>query len=141
MAEQFVAGREITVGIVCGEALPLVEIVPSAEVEFYDYQAKYFRDDTKYIVNPPLPVEKAEACTQAALIAYARLGCRDVARADFIVNDEGAWFLELNTMPGFTTHSLLPMAAAANGQPLSALCAQLIDSALDRAPAGAATYR
>ena len=108
MAEQLVLGREVTAGIVCGEPLPLIEIIATTD---YDYQAKYFSDDTRYVLDPPLPPGAAEACTRSALTAFDELGCRDVARADFIVNDQGAWFLEINTMPGFTTHSLLPMAA------------------------------
>ena len=132
MAEQFVAGREVTVGVVDGEALPLIEIIPA--VEFYDYDAKYFRNDTRYIVEPQLDSGVAEACMEAALLAFDRVGCRDVARVDFIVNDDGPWFLEINTMPGFTTHSLLPMAAARRGLDMQALCSKLVHTALARAP-------
>ncbi len=133
MAEQFVAGREITVGVVDGEALPLIEIIPAPAVEFYDYDAKYFRNDTRYIVEPQLDDGVAEACLEAALLAFYRVGCRDVARVDFIVNDDGPWFLEINTMPGFTTHSLVPMAAATIGLDMPKLCAKLTDAALTRA--------
>ncbi len=138
MAEQFVAGREITAGVVDGEALPLIEIIPAPAVEFYDYDAKYFRDDTRYIVEPELADGVTEACMEAALLAFYRVGCRDLARVDFIVNEDGPWFLEINTMPGFTTHSLLPMAAARRGLNMPALCSRLVDAALARAPGGRA---
>ena len=134
MAEQYIAGREITVGIVCGQPLPLIEIIPGPGIEFYDYQAKYVRDDTRYIIDPDLPSEVAQLCTDVAMLAFDRLGCRDVARVDFIVNDDGPWFLEINTMPGFTTHSLVPMAAATIGLNMPKLCAKLADAALSRAP-------
>ncbi len=134
MAEQYIAGREITVGIVCDRPLPLIEIIPGAGVEFYDYQAKYHRDDTEYIIDPDLPAEVAQQCTDVAMLAFDRLGCRDVARVDFMLDDDGPWFLEINTMPGFTTHSLVPMAAAKIGLNMPALCAKLADAALSRAP-------
>ncbi len=134
MAEQYIAGREITVGIVCDQPLPLIEIIPGADVEFYDYQAKYYRDDTRYIIGPKLPAGVAQQCTDVAMLAFDRLGCRDVARVDFMLDDEGPWFLEINTMPGFTTHSLVPMAAATIGLDMPKLCAKLADTALARAP-------
>jgi D-alanine-D-alanine ligase len=132
MAEAFVAGREITAGIVGSRLLPLVEIIPSAAVEFYDYAAKYLRDDTRYVVDPLLPGHLDEQCRHAAMLAFDRVGCRDLARVDFIVGAEGPWFLEVNTMPGFTTHSLVPMAAAAVGLDMPALCETLVEAALDR---------
>ncbi len=133
MAEQLVGGREVTVGIVCGQPLPLIEIVPGADVEFYDYQAKYVRDDTRYIIGPKLPAGVAQQCTDVAMLAFDRLGCRDVARVDFMLDDAGPWFLEINTMPGFTSHSLLPMAAAGRGQDMPTLCGRLVEAALARA--------
>jgi len=132
MAEQFIAGREVTAGIVCGDPTPLIEIIPSREVAFYDYRAKYFRDDTRYVLDPQLPPGTADACTEATVSAFDLLGCRDVARADFIVNNDGAWFLEINTMPGFTTHSLLPMAAERQGRDMPSLCGRLVESAMAR---------
>jgi D-alanine-D-alanine ligase len=141
MAEPFVAGREITAGIVGDHVLPLVEIIPSAAVEFYDYEAKYIRDDTQYTVDPQLPGNIGEQCRRAAVLAFNRVGCRDLARVDFIVGDDGPWFLEINTMPGFTTHSLVPMAAAATGLDMPALCGMLVDAALDRSMSGMAGAR
>lgn len=132
MAERFIGGREITVGILGTEALPLIEIIPADEAGFYDYAAKYEREDTRYVVRPDLPAEVARTCRDWALIAFNRLGCRDLARVDFMVDDAGPWFLEINTMPGFTSHSLVPMAARKIGLEMPDLCAKLADIALNR---------
>ena len=110
MAERYIAGREITVGIVGNEALPLLEITPGGPaapndtVAFYDYAAKYLRQDTRYAVEPDLPANVAEMCARYAMFAFRKLRCRDVARVDFMLDRRGPWFLEINTMPGFTTH-------------------------------------
>jgi D-alanine-D-alanine ligase len=133
MAERYIQGREITAGIIHGRALPLIEIIPGQAVEFYDYQAKYHRDDTQYEIDPELPGDTARRCKQIALLAFNRLGCRDVARVDFMVDENGPWFLEINTMPGFTTHSLVPMAARKLGLEMPALCASLAEGSLARA--------
>jgi D-alanine-D-alanine ligase len=131
MAEEFIAGREMTVGIVDGEVLPIIEIVPA--VEFYDYQAKYFRDDTRYVVEPELPAHIAEEMRSATKAVFTALGLRDVARADFMVDERGAWFLEINTAPGMTTHSLVPMASRHRGVEMPELCARLVRAAMARA--------
>jgi D-alanine-D-alanine ligase len=130
LAERYIKGRELTIGIICGDALPLIEIVPA--VEFYDYDAKYERDDTRYVVNPDVPASIANRCRDIALLAFARIGCRDIAHVDFIWDGDQPWFLEINTMPGFTSHSLVPMAARATGVEMPALCAALADAALNR---------
>ncbi len=132
MAEGYVAGREVTVGIVAGMPLPLIEIHPPEALEFYDYEAKYLHDDTRYVINPDLPEQTAAECTRVAMLAFDQLGCRDIARVDFMVDERGAWFLELNTMPGFTTHSLVPMAAASRSLDMPELCTNLVDTALAR---------
>lgn len=132
LAEEYIDGRELTVGYVCGDALPLIEIIPA--VEYYDYDAKYVRDDTRYILDPDLPAGVTERCQELTLVACRRLGCRDVARVDFMLDARGPWLLEVNTMPGFTTHSLVPMAAAHAGRPMFELCAHLAQTALDRSP-------
>lgn len=135
LAEAYIRGRELTVGIVLDDPLPLIEIIPSDAVEFYDYQAKYHRDDTRYALDPHLPEGVAERCRQIALTAWQRVGCRDVARVDIMLDERGPWFLEINTMPGFTTHSLVPMAAAHGGEAMPDLCARLVQAALARAQA------
>lgn len=139
MIEPLVKGRELTVGCVdmgSGlEALPIIEIVPAGGL--YDYEAKYTRDDTAYLIGPafgaPAPSDLGEVL-QAQTLALARaMGIRDLCRADFILDDQGsAVFLEINTMPGFTSHSLVPMAAGASGRDLPSLCARLVDNALER---------
>lgn len=129
LAEAYVAGRELTVSIVDHEALPLIEILPAAD--FYDFDAKYDRNDTQYAFDPDLPAGLAEQLTEDALKLYDGLGCEHVGRVDFIVDDAGRrWILEINTMPGFTDHSLLPKAAARAGMPMPALCDRLVRLAL-----------
>ncbi len=124
LAESCIEGRELTVGVVGDRALPLVEIIPADGV--YDYEAKYNRDDTRYVVDPDLPDMLAEACRHHALAIGRMLGCRDLYRVDFIADERHPWMLEVNTMPGFTDHSLLPMAAAAHGLPMERLCTELV---------------
>lgn len=130
MAESLITGREMTVGILERETLPIIEIVPA--VRFYDYEAKYERNDTQYIVDPELPPGAADEMNHAARIAYERIGCRDVARVDFILNEDGAWFLEINAMPGMTDHSLVPKAAERAGVTFPELCARLAMRAIGR---------
>lgn len=122
-------GRELTVGLLDGRALPIIEIVPAEGL--YDYEAKYTRDDTTYLLNPELPAGVADRVKeQTARIAKA-LGVRHIARADFMLDSSGtAWFLEINTMPGFTDHSLVPKAARSMGLEMPELCSTLIRLAL-----------
>jgi D-alanine-D-alanine ligase len=133
MYEQAVlGGREVTVGVLdSGErmrALPLIEI--KAAVEFYDYQAKYHRDDTSYTCDPALGALAQELPTRALALARS-LGVRHLARVDFMVDAQGrAWLLEVNTMPGFTSHSLVPMAAKHAGMEFQALTRELVQMAL-----------
>jgi D-alanine-D-alanine ligase len=104
-------GRELTVGVLDGKALPIVEIRPA--VEFYDYQAKYNRDDTAYTVSPELPRGVAAQIADPAQRLAQELGVRHLCRVDFLLDPGGGpWLLEVNTLPGFTGHSLFPMAAA-----------------------------
>lgn len=127
-----VGARELTVGWLDGEALPVIEIKPS--VAFYDYQAKYQRDDTRYVVRPELPAGvRLEIQDGTGRLARA-MGVRHLCRADFLLDAQGrAWLLEVNTMPGCTSHSLLPMAAgdAAEGPGLSmgSLAKRLVEMA------------
>jgi D-alanine-D-alanine ligase len=137
MAEAYVEGRELTVGILLDQPLPLIEIIPA--VQFYDYEAKYTRDDTQYVIGPELPPGINDRCVHMAMAAYRTLGCRDVARIDIMFDGVKPWFLEINTMPGFTTHSLVPMAArkrgahSRKGWEMPELCARLAHAALERA--------
>ncbi len=130
MVERFAAGRELTVGIVSEKTLPLIEIVP--KTGSYDYEAKYERDDTDYVLEPELPAGLQERCNRHALTLWRAIGARDVARVDFIFDGEECWVLEINTMPGFTEHSLVPMAAKYDGMDMTALCGSLVRAALQR---------
>ncbi len=133
LIEQFIAGRELTVGVLGDRALPPVEIIVGGEHEFYDYQAKYQDDTTQYVANPKLPRGLSDELRELALAAFSTLGCRDYARVDFRLRDDGQPFLlEVNTLPGFTSHSLLPMGAAADGLDFATLCERLIEMALQR---------
>jgi D-alanine-D-alanine ligase len=130
MVEQAaLGGRELTVGWLDGVALPIVEI--RANVEFYDYEAKYHRDDTQYIVAPDLEQGLTERIQGFALALAQELGCRHLSRIDFILDAQGRpWLLEANTLPGFTSHSLLPMAAKARGLDFAKLASRLVQMAL-----------
>ncbi|UYV12208.1 MAG: D-alanine--D-alanine ligase [Phycisphaera sp.] len=131
MVEPLTKGRELTVGIVAGEAMPIVEITPADGV--YDYAAKYTRDDTRYVVDPPLPEGVGHAMQRDALRLAGALGCAMLARVDFMLGEHGGpQLLEANTMPGFTSHSLLPMAAGRAGLAMPELCAALVDDAIAR---------
>lgn len=135
MVEQFVAGLELTVGVLqdleTGElkTLPPIHIVPA--VAFYDYEAKYTRDDTQYHFEIDLDPACIAAVEDAAKQAFETLGCRHVARIDFIVDEQlHAHILEANTMPGFTSHSLVPKAAQQMGLTFPDLCDHLARLAL-----------
>lgn len=114
LAERFVGGGEYTVAILDGEALPVIKIEPANE--FYDYDAKYFRDDTRYLCPCGLPPAQEQAMQRLAQRGFDVLGCRGWARIDFLVGTDGTpYLLEANTVPGMTDHSLVPMAARAAG--------------------------
>jgi len=130
LAERYIDGRELTVGLLHDRVLPIIEIEPT--VEFYDYEAKYERDDTRYVIEPDLPDGVARACREAALHVFRQIGARDLARVDFMLDADGPWFLEINTMPGFTDHSLVPMAARHAGLEMPDLCAGLVTAAAAR---------
>lgn len=127
--EEFIAGQELTVGIVDGNPLPIIEIRPQSE--FYDYDAKYQRSDTQYIVPAELSNEITTDIQNMALEAFTLLGCEHYGRVDLILHpSRGPFFLEINTIPGFTQTSLLPKAALAFGMPFNRLVENLVDLAL-----------
>ena len=133
MVEPFIAGRELTVGVLTGQTLPIVEITPADGL--YDYDAKYQRDDTIYTVDPDLPPGVGEKITRWTASIARAMGAESISRSDWILDNRGdAWFLEINTMPGFTSHSLLPKAAIAAGMTFAQVCAALIEAAKKRAP-------
>jgi len=127
--ERFVKGRELTVGVIDGRALPVVEINPADGV--YDYEAKYHRDDTTYTVAPELPASVGELMQNQAGRLCDEMGVRHIARVDFILDERRVpWLLEVNTMPGFTDHSLVPLAARREGTDFTQLCARLVELAV-----------
>lgn len=134
MAERYIVGDELTAGVLAGAdeapvALPVIKIVPA--VAFYDYEAKYTRDDTQYLFDAE-PADVLHEVQEYAVRAFAGLGCRHLARIDFMLDaDRRPWLLEANTMPGFTSHSLVPKAAAQAGVPFPALCDKLARMALE----------
>ena len=128
IAEKFLAGGEFTVGILAGQALPVIRIVPATE--FYDYDAKYLRDDTEYRIPSGLGAERESEMREMALRAFAVLGGRGWGRMDLMLDAEGRIFcLEANTSPGMTDHSLVPMAARAAGIEFPQLVLTLLEEA------------
>lgn len=129
LAEAYIPGREWTVGVVGGEALPVVEI--QAPEGWYGFEEKYVKSDTRYVFPESLEDAPLVAqCQMLALVAFEAAGCRGVSRVDFRVTPEGEpYVLEINTVPGFTATSLLPKAAAKAGLTFSGLCAKLLTHA------------
>ncbi len=128
LVESFIEGSELTVGLVGDQVLPVLEI--RAPKGFYDYQAKYTKGVTEYIVPAPIPEERARTCQQLAVRVFESLGCRDMARVDFRMNSKGELFvLELNSIPGFTETSLLPKSARAAGIEFPELCDRILGMA------------
>jgi D-alanine-D-alanine ligase len=129
LVEEFVEGDEITVAVVDGKAYPVVRILP--ESGFFDYAAKYTKGMTKYECPAQILPKSFEAAQRAAEAAYVALGCRGLARADFIVRkaDGQPVFLEINTIPGMTPTSLSPMAAKVVGISYPELCEKILVTA------------
>jgi len=128
IAEQFVGGGEYTVGILGNQALPIVRIVPKNE--FYDFEAKYLRDDTEYLCPCGLSAEKEAQIQREALQAFNAIGCSGWGRVDFLMDEAGKhYFLEVNTSPGMTDHSLVPMAAKAAGISFDELVIRILELA------------
>ncbi|HQN64029.1 MAG TPA: D-alanine--D-alanine ligase [Methylophilus sp.] len=131
IAERFVGGGEYTVGILGNRALPIVRIVPKNE--FYDYEAKYLRDDTEYLCPCGLSAEKEAQIQAEALRAFRVIGGRGWGRVDFLMDEDGRhYFLEVNTSPGMTDHSLVPMAAKAAGLSFDALVLEILNMTLEQ---------
>jgi D-alanine-D-alanine ligase len=137
MVECYLPGREFTVGIVGNSALPIMEIVPAGK--FYDYHAKYDDDAiTSYVFSHGLDEQTVALMQENALAAHRILGCRDMSRVDFILDrDNMPNVLEINTIPGFTSHSLVPKAAAAVGISFEKLVDGIAAMAMSRCPANA----
>jgi D-alanine-D-alanine ligase len=128
LAESFVDGPEYTAGILGETVLPLIRI--EAPQGNYDYQHKYFSDDTKYLCPSGLPPEKEAPLKDLSLRAFKLLGCSGWGRVDFMLDGAGKpWLLEVNTSPGMTGHSLVPIAARAVGMSYEELCLKILEGA------------
>ncbi len=132
LVEEYIPGREVTVSIVQDRVLPPIEI--RTRREFYDYAAKYLDDDTEYLFDIDLPRETLKQIAAWSLTAHRGLGCRDLSRMDWRVDDRclQPFLLEVNVIPGLTSHSLLPKAAQHAGLNLPILFEQLVESAIQR---------
>jgi D-alanine-D-alanine ligase len=128
LIETFITGQEITVGVLNGQALPIIEIAPKSG--FYDYESKYTPGRTEYILPARIAPEITQQVSELSVNIFNWLGCRGAARADYIVDGRGnAWFLEINTIPGMTETSLLPKAAQAAGIDFAGLCEKILNTA------------
>ena len=128
IVEDYIAGTEVFVGILDGAVLGSVEVRPATK--FYDYEAKYKRTDTRYLLPPELPADVLARAEHFALAAYTALGCSGHARPDLRIAPGGeAFVLEVNTLPGMTATSLLPKIAKARGMDYGALCEAILASA------------
>ncbi len=134
IVEDYIEGKEVTVGIIDDpepKALPVIEIVPQ-KAALYDYETKYTKGVCKYIIPASLPRADYEKVQEVALKAYKILGCRDFGRVDIIWKEGEIYLLEVNTIPGMTKGSLLPMAAKAEGIEFPELVDKIVQSALRR---------
>lgn len=128
LVEAFIAGRELTCGIVDGRSFPVIEIV--APDGWYDFGAKYTKGKTEYLVPAPITEPIAEKCQMLSRRTFGALNCRGLGRVDFRLSPDGELFvLEMNTIPGFTETSLLPKAAGCAGIGFSELCAMIMETA------------
>ena len=129
LMEDKISGRELTASILNGEALPLVELRPKSGI--YDYKSKYTSGATEYICPAKISDILTMKVQEAALKTFYAVGARDYARVDMILDREGqCWVLEINTLPGMSTTSLLPKAAAAAGLNYEDLCSKMVELAL-----------
>ena len=128
IAEAFVDGVELTAGILGDKPLPLIKL--ETPREFYDYEAKYSADDTRYLIPCGLPPDAERIVQDEALFAFNALGCSGWGRVDLMLDRLGKpYFLEVNTSPGMTDHSLVPMAARHVGLSFEDLCLRILESA------------
>jgi len=129
MAEKFIEGLELTAGILGDDPLPLIRL--ETPRDFYDYQAKYLADDTRYLIPCGLPAARERELQALCLEAFRALGCRGWGRVDLMLDVAGEpYLLEANTAPGMTDHSLVPMAARATGLSYEDLCLRILEETL-----------
>ena len=131
LVERYIRGRELTVGFLSDQPLPVVEVI--AKRKFYDYEAKYKESGTRYEFPAHLNAQEERAVTAIASKAYRALGCEVMARADIILGEDGKpYVLEINTIPGLTGKSLLPKAAFAAGIDFPGLCVRILGLSFER---------
>ena len=130
LVEEYIQGREVTVGILKNIALPVIEIKPKSR--FFDYRAKYTLGLTRYIVPAKIKDEEGRRVKQQALTAHRVLGCQGFSRVDVILKDSCPYILEVNTIPGLTETSLLPKAAKTAGISFDSLCLRLVKLAYEK---------
>jgi len=131
LAEKFIDGAEFTIGILGDVALPVIRLEPAKEKAFYDFEAKYLRDDTQYHCPAGLPEAQEAALRKLALDAFRLLGGRGWGRVDVMTDSLGnPYLLEANTSPGMTDHSLVPMAARVAGMDFDTLCLKILEQTL-----------
>ncbi len=137
LLERHVAGRELTVGMLGGEPLPIVEVRPRDEDRF-NYEARYEIGRTEYLCPAELDPALAEATRDAASATWSALGCDGFVRVDLMADEDGPQVIEVNAVPGLTDTSLFPLAAEAAGMPFEAACERIVELAMRRAgaPAG-----
>lgn len=136
LVERFVKGTEVTVAVLGNEnpeALPVIEIVPSAEDAFYDFEEKYSAGGASHVIPARITDEQTKTCQEQGVAAHKALGCVGVSRTDMMVGEDGTcWVIETNTIPGMTPTSLLPDTASRVGIGFNELCKKIVELALER---------
>ncbi len=128
LIERFISGRELTVSILDGRPLPVIEII--SRTGSYDYFAKYESSSTEYLIPAPLDEDTTARAREIGIAAHKAIGCGSFSRVDMILSDDGAiYVLEVNTIPGLTSRSLLPKAALAVGIDFGSLCVKILEGA------------
>jgi len=131
MAEKWINGREFTIVLLNGQALPVIRLEPPKDVAFYDYEAKYNRNDVQYGIPCGLSEAEEKTLQELALRAFQAVGCKGWGRIDAMQDEQGNfWLLEVNTVPGMTSHSLVPKAAKAVGYDFDQLCVTILEQTL-----------
>ena len=134
MAEKWITGREFTIVILNGQALPVIRLEPPADVAFYDYEAKYNRNDVQYGIPCGLTEDEEKRLQALSLRAFQAVGASGWGRIDAMQDEQGNfWLLEVNTVPGMTSHSLVPKAAKAVGYSFDELCVAILEQTLTAA--------
>ena len=131
MAEKWITGREFTIVLLNGQALPIIRLEPPKDVAFYDYEAKYQRNDVQYGIPCGLSAAEEQQLQALALRAFQAVGASGWGRIDAMQDEKGNfWLLEVNTVPGMTSHSLVPKAANAVGYSFDELCVAILAQTL-----------